>query len=501
MKKSVIASLVFAAVSFNAAAESFDTLNGRLGSSLGELSNAVADNNNNHQAQARVDKASSEVNTAYNNAKFSHGSDTTNAPPIASYTSAHDQTSGDMNSDHDASVAAQKSQLAAEASARSGAYKAKMMNNKINKQEFDAAAAATAARDASIAAQKSQLAAEAADRSGALRAKMMNNKINHQEFDAAVAATAARDASIAAQKSQLATEAADRSGALRAKMMNNKINHQEFDAAAAATAARDASIAAQKSQLAAEAADRSGALRAKMMNNKINHQEFDAAVAATAARDASIAAQKSQLATEAADRSGALRAKMMNNKINHQEFDAAVAQHKAMVDSMAKQKQMLAEEAAQASRYASMKPETHVVAPELTTTAMQLPDAATLNRYSAMHVTTTAKSGQVDTINVSAHSLNPNTQVSATLNGKTVTTTAGTIAKINPEAQISIPHQPALIASRAGGNNDRSQTRSGHEGTGNGSNNAANSHSAHGLGGGSHIGGGSAQNGGFHGGW
>ncbi|WP_318388240.1 hypothetical protein [Enterobacter sp.] len=409
MKKSVIASLVFAAVSFNAAAESFDTLNGRLGSSLGELSNAVADNNNNHQAQARVDKASSEVNTAYNNAKFSHGSDTTNAPPIASYTSAHDQTSGDMNSDHDASVAAQKSQLAAEASARSGAYKAKMMNNKINKQEFDAAAAATAARDASIAAQKSQLAAEAADRSGALRAKMMNNKINHQEFDAAVAATAARDASIAAQKSQLATEAADRSGALRAKMMNNKINHQEFD--------------------------------------------------------------------------------------------AAVAQHKAMVDSMAKQKQMLAEEAAQASRYASMKPETHVVAPELTTTAMQLPDAATLNRYSAMHVTTTAKSGQVDTINVSAHSLNPNTQVSATLNGKTVTTTAGTIAKINPEAQISIPHQPALIASRAGGNNDRSQTRSGHEGTGNGSNNAANSHSAHGLGGGSHIGGGSAQNGGFHGGW
>jgi len=455
MKKSVIASLVFAAVSFNATAESFDTLNSRLGSSLGELSNAVADNNNNHQAQARVDKASSEVNTAYNNAKFSHGSDTTNAPAIASYTSTHDQISGEMNSDHDASVAAQKSQLAAEASARSGAYKAKMMNNKINKQEFDAAAAATAARDASIAAQKSQLAAEAADRSGALRAKMMNNKINHQEFDAAVAATAARDAS----------------------------------------------IAAQKSQLAAEAADRSGALRAKMMNNKINHQEFDAAVAATAARDASIAAQKSQLATEAADRSGALRAKMMNNRINHQEFDAAVAQHKAMVDSMAKQKQVLAEEAAQASRYASMKPETHVVAPELTTTAMQLPDAATLNRYSAMHVTTTAKSGQVDTINVSAHSLNPNTQVSATLNGKTVTTTAGTIAKINPEAQISIPHQPALIASRAGGNNDRSQTRSGHEGTGNGSNNAANSHSAHGLGGGSHIGGGSAQNGGFHGGW
>ncbi|WP_318390437.1 hypothetical protein [Enterobacter sp.] len=363
MKKSVIASLVFAAVSFNAAAESFDTLNGRLGSSLGELSNAVADNNNNHQAQVRVDKASSEVNTAYNNAKFSHGSDTTNAPAVASYTSAHDQTSGDMNSDHDASVAAQKSQLAAEASTRSGAYKAKMMNNKINKQEFDAA------------------------------------------------------------------------------------------------------------------------------------------VAATAARDASIAAQKSQLATEAADRSGALRAKMMNNKINHQEFDAAVAQHKAMVDSMAKQKQMLAEEAAQVSRYASMKPETHVVAPELTTTAMQLPDAATLNRYSAMHVTTKAKSGQVDTINVSANSLNPNTQVSATLNGKTVTTTAGTIAKINPEAQISIPHQPALIASRPGGNNDRSQTRSGHEGTGNGSNNAANSHSAHGLGGGSHIGGGSAQNGGFHGGW
>lgn len=132
---------------------------------------------------------------------------------------------------------------------------------------------------------------------------------------------------------------------------------------------------------------------------------------------------------------------------------------------------------------------------------VQSPDIETVNRYSAMHVITPAKYHQVDTINVSANSLNPNTQVSATLNGKTVTTTAGTIANINPEAQISIPHQPALIASRPGGNNDRSQTRSGHEGTGNGSNNAANSHSAHGLGGGSHIGGGSAQNGGFHGGW
>jgi len=132
---------------------------------------------------------------------------------------------------------------------------------------------------------------------------------------------------------------------------------------------------------------------------------------------------------------------------------------------------------------------------------VQSPDIATVNRYSAMHVITPAKYHQVDTINVSANSLNPNTQVRATLNGKTVTITAGTIAKINPEAQISIPHQPALIASRPGGNNDRSQTRSGHEGTGNGSNNAANSHSAHGLGGGSHIGGGSAQNGGFHGGW
>ena len=82
-----------------------------------------------------------------------------------------------------------------------------------------------------------------------------------------------------------------------------------------------------------------------------------------------------------------------------------------------------------------------------------------------------------------------------TVNGVTNTTTAGEIAKVDPNVQIAVPHVDALIVSQRQGS-DHSRNNSRHEhGTGNGSNNAANSNSAHGLGGGNHIGGGSAQSG------
>lgn len=105
-------------------------------------------------------------------------------------------------------------------------------------------------------------------------------------------------------------------------------------------------------------------------------------------------------------------------------------------------------------------------------------------------------------INVAAASIQANTPVTATINGVTVQTTAGEIAKINPQIQIAVPHVPAIMASiqRKADDHSHDGAHSDH-GTGNGSNNAANSASAHGLGGGSHIGGGSQQNGGFHGNW
>jgi hypothetical protein len=91
--------------------------------------------------------------------------------------------------------------------------------------------------------------------------------------------------------------------------------------------------------------------------------------------------------------------------------------------------------------------------------------------------------------------MKPGTPVNVTVNGVTTTTTAGEIAKVDPNVQIAVPHVDALIVSQRQGS-DHSRNNSRHEhGTGNGSNNAANSNSAHGLGGGNHIGGGSAQSG------
>lgn len=98
-------------------------------------------------------------------------------------------------------------------------------------------------------------------------------------------------------------------------------------------------------------------------------------------------------------------------------------------------------------------------------------------------------------INVAVSTLSPSTKVNATVNGVTSTTTAGELAKVNPQIQVAIPHVDALIVSqRQGSDRDRNSSHSEH-GTGNGGNNAANSNSAHGLGGGNHIGGGSAQSG------
>lgn len=106
-------------------------------------------------------------------------------------------------------------------------------------------------------------------------------------------------------------------------------------------------------------------------------------------------------------------------------------------------------------------------------------------------------------INVAATTLNPDTPVSVTVNGIEQTTTAGVLAQFDPQVQVSVPQVSSYFQKKAvrGGQNQGERSASIHGGTGNGSNNAANSASGHGLGGGDHIGGGSAQNGGFHGSW
>lgn len=130
---------------------------------------------------------------------------------------------------------------------------------------------------------------------------------------------------------------------------------------------------------------------------------------------------------------------------------------------------------------------TAVTAPSLTHTpaTTKAPD----------NVTSVAITKDTGSINVAVSSMKPGTPVNITVNGVTTTTTAGEIAKVDPNVQIAVPHVDALIVSQRQGS-DHSRNNSRHEhGTGNGSNNAANSNSAHGLGGGNHIGGGSAQSG------
>lgn len=102
-----------------------------------------------------------------------------------------------------------------------------------------------------------------------------------------------------------------------------------------------------------------------------------------------------------------------------------------------------------------------------------------------------------NTINQAASAMNPSTPVSVTdKSGKVTKTTAGAIAKATPDAQIAVNYNSQFNYNqpKGGNNHDRSESRSEH-GTGNGSNNAANSRSGNGIGGGNHIGGGSAQSG------
>ena len=102
------------------------------------------------------------------------------------------------------------------------------------------------------------------------------------------------------------------------------------------------------------------------------------------------------------------------------------------------------------------------------------------------------RSATNSTINQAASSLPTNTPVD-TENGLT---TAGEIAAVNPNAQIAVEfNSPFEKAPKHSEHSGRDQNDNGNHGTGNGSNNAANSNSAHGLGGGNHIGGGSAQSG------
>lgn len=119
----------------------------------------------------------------------------------------------------------------------------------------------------------------------------------------------------------------------------------------------------------------------------------------------------------------------------------------------------------------------------------------------SMTALTPSKPAQTGSINVGVGSLPGNTPVSVTINGITQVTRAAVVAKVDPSLQVSVPHVDGIISSPVvkGGQQGNDHGHSSEHGTGNGGNNAA-SHS-HGLGGGEHVGGGSSQNGGFHGNW
>lgn len=117
--------------------------------------------------------------------------------------------------------------------------------------------------------------------------------------------------------------------------------------------------------------------------------------------------------------------------------------------------------------------------------------------HAARYAAVSAKPSNA-TINKSAGSLPANTTVTATINGKTLTTTAGAIAQVNPQTQIQTPINSVFAETPHNGGNTRNEKgRHSEHGTGNGGNNAAGTHSAHGLGGNEGIGGGRAG-GGFH---
>lgn len=110
---------------------------------------------------------------------------------------------------------------------------------------------------------------------------------------------------------------------------------------------------------------------------------------------------------------------------------------------------------------ASRRPGTYqpsVTAPAMVKGIMQSPAVATPE--------------QVDSINVSVNSLKPDTQVNVTVEGKTFTTTAGAIAKVDPQAQISVPHMPVLVRTQYNGANHGNNGARKGESNGRGADNA-----------------------------
>ncbi|WP_345826778.1 hypothetical protein AAGR08_09985 [Pantoea sp. BRR-3P] len=98
-------------------------------------------------------------------------------------------------------------------------------------------------------------------------------------------------------------------------------------------------------------------------------------------------------------------------------------------------------------------------------------------------------------INVSAGSLPANTPVNVQSNDGKITTVAA--STLSPAVQVSVPHVDAIINSPSlkGGQQSHDHGHTHNGGQGNGESNAANTNSAHGMGGANHIGGGAAQSG------
>lgn len=106
------------------------------------------------------------------------------------------------------------------------------------------------------------------------------------------------------------------------------------------------------------------------------------------------------------------------------------------------------------------------------------------------NIPTTATNTTAPTINVDSSTLKPDAQI---MTDKGIVTAS----TLKPGTQVAVPYDSAFTTSVRGGHNHTKGFDHAEHGTGNGANNAANSNSAHGLGGGSHIGGG-RSGGGFH---
>lgn len=127
---------------------------------------------------------------------------------------------------------------------------------------------------------------------------------------------------------------------------------------------------------------------------------------------------------------------------------------------------------------------------------VNVPVGTSLKNITLAKSAAAAKKPANSIINMSVSRIPTNTPVTVTINGNSITTTAGVLAKIDPQAQVAMPVISVFSPTpRKGGQDQRSSSNT-HGETGNGSQNAANSRSgvAHGFGG-NHVGGGSAQSG------